>query len=139
MAAILFARDLSAFGRLGRKAVSVVTYDGTGRTSTLRERTEQTGYATAFQPLLEYIDTQIPRREKIEHGLRTDQRTYPEDTIRESLGNALIHQDFSMTGVGPLVEIFSDQLRSRTQASPSCPQTDSSTRRRVQRTKRLRA
>ena len=121
VAAILFARDLSAFGRLGRKAVRVVTYDGTGRTSTLRERTEQTGYATAFQPLLEYIDTQIPRREKIEHGLRTDQRTYPEDTIRESLGNGLIHQDFSMTGVGPLVEIFSDRIEITNPGEPLVP------------------
>ena len=45
VAAILFARDLSAFGRLGRKAVRVVTYEGTGRTRALRERAEQAGYA----------------------------------------------------------------------------------------------
>lgn len=121
VAAILFARDLSAFGRLGRKAVRVVTYEGNGRTSTLRERTEQAGYAPAFRPLLEYIDTQIPRREKIEHGLRTDQRTYPEDTIREPLGNALIHQDFSMTGVGPLVEIFSDRIEITNPGEPLVP------------------
>lgn len=121
VAAILFARDLSAFGRLGRKAVRVVTYEGTGRTSALRERTEQVGYATAFRSLLEYIDTQIPRREKIEHGLRTDQRTYPEDTIREPLGNALIHQDFSMSGVGPLVEIFSDRIEITNPGEPLVP------------------
>lgn len=121
VAAILFARDLSAFGRLGRKAVRVVTYEGTGRTSALRERTEQAGYATAFRPLLEYIDTQIPRREKIEHGLRTDQRSYPEDTIREPLGNAVIHQDFTMTGVGPLVEIFSDRIEITNPGEPLVP------------------
>jgi predicted HTH transcriptional regulator len=118
IAAILFARDLSAFGRLERKAVRVVTYDGPGRTSTLRERSEPAGYATAFQSLLSYIDTQIPRREKIEHGLRTDQRMYPEDTIREPLGNALIHQDFSMTGVGPVVEIFSDRIEITSPGEP---------------------
>jgi len=48
VAAILFARDLSAFSRLGRKAVRIVTYDGVGRTSALRERTEAAGYAAAF-------------------------------------------------------------------------------------------
>ena len=110
IAAMLFARDLSAFGRLGRKAVRVVTYEGQGRTRALRERVETMGYAAGFQPLLAYIDTQVPRHERIEHGLRTDQRTYPEDTIREPLGNALIHQDFSMSGTGPLVELFSDRI-----------------------------
>jgi predicted HTH transcriptional regulator len=118
IAALLFARDLSAFGRLGRKSVRVVTYDGTGRTQTLREKNEQAGYAAAFQPLLGYIDTQIPRHEKVERGLRIDQRTYPEDTIRESLGNALIHQDFSMTGVGPLLEIFSDRIEITSPGEP---------------------
>jgi predicted HTH transcriptional regulator len=120
-AAILFARDLSAFGRLGRKAVRIVTYDGAGRTSALRERMEPTGYAAAFQSLLDYIDTQIPRREKIDHGLRTDLRTYPEDTIREPLGNALIHQDFEMTGVGPLVEIFADRVEITSPGTPLVP------------------
>lgn len=119
--AVLFARDLSAFGRLGRKAVRVVTYDGPGRTRALRERTEPAGYATGFQSLLDYIDTQIPRRERIEHGLRTDQRMYPDDTIREPLGNALIHQDFSMAGVGPLVEIFSDRIEITNPGSPLVP------------------
>ena len=66
--AVLFARELSAFGRLGRKAVRVITYEGPGRTRTLRERTEPAGYATAFQSLLDYMDTQIPRHERIEHG-----------------------------------------------------------------------
>lgn len=119
--AVLFARDLSAFGRLGRKAVRVVTYDGPGRTRALRERAEAAGYATGFQSLLDYIDTQIPRRERIEHGLRTDQRMYPDDTIREPLGNALIHQDFSMAGVGPLVEIFSDRIEITNPGSPLVP------------------
>lgn len=119
--AVLFARDLSDFGRLGRKAVRVVTYEGSGRTRALREHVEPSGYATAFQALLSYIDTQIPTREKIEHGLRTDQRMYPEDTIREPLGNALIHQDFSMTGVGPLVEIFADRIEITSPGAPLVP------------------
>jgi ATP-dependent DNA helicase RecG len=121
VAAVLFARDLSAFGRLGRKAVRIVTYDGVGRTNALRERIEPTGYAAAFQALLDYIDTQIPRRERIEHGLRTDLRTYPEDTIREPLGNALIHQDFGMSGVGPLVEIFADRIEITSPGAPLVP------------------
>jgi predicted HTH transcriptional regulator len=35
---------------------------------------------------------------------------YPELAIRELVANALIHQDFSVTGAGPLIEVFSDRL-----------------------------
>lgn len=35
---------------------------------------------------------------------------YPEKAIRELVANALIHQDFYITGTGPMIEIFSDRI-----------------------------
>jgi len=35
---------------------------------------------------------------------------YPELAIRELVANALIHQDFFMTGTGPMVEIFDNYM-----------------------------
>ncbi len=35
---------------------------------------------------------------------------YPEDAVRELVANALIHQDFSETGTGPMIEIFEDRI-----------------------------
>lgn len=35
---------------------------------------------------------------------------FPELAIRELVANALIHQDFHVTGAGPMVEIFSDRM-----------------------------
>ena len=35
---------------------------------------------------------------------------YPEKAIRELVANALIHQDFTVTGAGPMVEIFTDRM-----------------------------
>lgn len=35
---------------------------------------------------------------------------YPPIALREILGNALIHQDYTVRGTGPLVEIFSDRV-----------------------------
>src|SRR5262249_34938242 len=35
---------------------------------------------------------------------------YPEIALREILANALIHQDFTVTGAGPMVEIFDDRI-----------------------------
>lgn len=35
---------------------------------------------------------------------------YPEIALRELIANALIHQDFTVTGTGPMVEIFDDRI-----------------------------
>ena len=35
---------------------------------------------------------------------------YPELAVRELVANALIHQDFTITGAGPTVEIFADRM-----------------------------
>ena len=35
---------------------------------------------------------------------------YPEIIIRELIPNALIHQDFRISGSGPMLEIFKDRI-----------------------------
>ncbi len=35
---------------------------------------------------------------------------YPEIAVRELVANALIHQDLSLTGNGPMVEVFGDRM-----------------------------
>lgn len=35
---------------------------------------------------------------------------YPELAIRELVGNMLIHQDLTIRGGGPLVEVFDDRV-----------------------------
>jgi predicted HTH transcriptional regulator len=46
---------------------------------------------------------------------------YPEIAIRELVANAIIHQDFSMRGVSPLVEIFSDRIEITNPGQPLIP------------------
>ena len=35
---------------------------------------------------------------------------YPEIAIKETIANSLVHQDFNITGAGPMVEIYSDRI-----------------------------
>jgi ATP-dependent DNA helicase RecG len=69
------------------------------------------GYAAGFEGLMGFIDTLVPRNEVIGQALRRDVPMYPELAIRELVANALIHQDFSITGAGPMIEIFSDRMK----------------------------
>jgi len=116
--AILFARDLREFRRLARKALRVVIYKGTNRVETIKEQTGGKGYAVGFEGAIRYINDQLPQNEQIGQALRREVRTYPEIAIRELVANALIHQDFSITGAGPMVEIFTDRMEITNPGTP---------------------
>ena len=106
----LFAKRLDAFHLLRRKAVRVIQYRGSGRTETLKEQVGGKGYACGFEGLIGYINGLLPANEVIEQALRKTVPMYPELAVRELVANALIHQDFLVTGAGPMVEIFDDRI-----------------------------
>lgn len=110
LGAILFAKRLDAFYGLRRKAGRVVQYRGNGRTETIREQEGGKGYACGFEGLIGYINGLLPANEVIEQALRRSSPMFPELAIRELVANALIHQDFFVTGAGPMVEIFDDRI-----------------------------
>lgn len=110
LGAILFARDLKRFARLARKALRVVLYKGTSRIETIKEHVSSQGYAVGFEGAIGYINDQLPHNEQIGKALRKNVRVYPEIAIRELVANALIHQNFNVTGAGPMVEIFKDRM-----------------------------
>jgi ATP-dependent DNA helicase RecG len=124
LGAILFAKRLSDFGRLGRKVIRVVKYSGDGRFDIERQWEDapaNRGYATSFEAAVDYINSQVEQNEPIEQALRTKVKMYPAIAIRELVGNAIIHQDFSMRGTGPLVEIFDRRIEI---TSPGLPLLD---------------
>jgi len=110
LGAILFAKDLGDFEDLSRKALRVVIYRGRDRTETLREQAGVRGYAVGFAGAIQFILDQLPENEVISEALRETVRMYPDIAIRELVANALIHQDFDLSGTGPLVELFDDRL-----------------------------
>jgi ATP-dependent DNA helicase RecG len=118
LGAILFARNLDEFPALARKAVRVVVYEGKGRLKTLREEVIRKGYATGFTKLIDLLRALLPRSESVGAALRREVPIYPEDAIRELIPNALIHQDFSITGTGPMIEIFSDRMEITNPGAP---------------------
>lgn len=110
LGAILFAKRLDAFHRLRRKAVRVIQYRSNDRTQTIKEREGGKGYACGFEGLISYINGLLPANEVIGEALRKSVPMFPELAVRELVANALIHQDFFVTGAGPTVEIFDDRI-----------------------------
>jgi ATP-dependent DNA helicase RecG len=88
----------------------VIQYKGNGRLETLREREFESGYAVGFDFALEYISGLLPANEVLGKALRSNVTMFPEIAIRELVANALIHQDFSIQGAGPMFEIFDGRI-----------------------------
>lgn len=109
LGAILFAKNLSEFGALGRKGLRVIRYAGRNRVKTLHEAPGNKGYAVGFEAAIEYIHS-LSASEDIGQALRRQVHAYPKLAIRELVANALIHQDFTLTGTGPMVELFEDRI-----------------------------
>lgn len=110
LGAILLAKNLSDFSRVSRKAVRVVQFKGTNRLEMLKEDVGNKGYVCGFEGLIKYISALIPTQEAITGALREHKTAYPTLAIREVVANALIHQDFSIQGTGPVVEIFENRI-----------------------------
>jgi len=110
LGAILFGRNLTVFKNLQRKAVRVIVYKGISRVDAIKEQEGRRGYATGFEGLIKYVMDQLPTNEIIETALRHQVKIYPEVALREFIANALIHQDFSVTGAGVIIEIFTDRI-----------------------------
>lgn len=112
LAAILFAKDLADFPvSIERKAVRFVSYEGNSRATTVTHRRDgRKGYASGFKGLADYIDGLLPNNEHIGKAFREEEPLFPSIAIRELIANALIHQDMTITGAGPLIELFKDRL-----------------------------
>jgi len=110
LGAILFAKRLDSFHALRRKAVRVIQYRGNGRTETHKEQEFSKGYASSFEALISTINGLLPANEVIGEALRKSTPMFPELAVRELVANALIHQDFFVTGAGPTVELFDDRI-----------------------------
>lgn len=112
LGAVLFANRLSDFDpALARKGVRFVVYGGKNRAATVTHRIDEgRGYAVAFESLLGAINGLLPKNEHIGEALRESHPLFPEIAIRELVANALIHQDMTITGAGPQIELFMDRI-----------------------------
>lgn len=110
LGAILFAKKLQNFQHLGRKAVRLILYRGNSRIETVREIEGNKGYAVGFEGLIDYLKALLPSNEEIGKAFRKEVPMYPELAIRELVANAIIHQDFSISGAGPMIELFETRM-----------------------------
>jgi predicted HTH transcriptional regulator len=110
LGAVLFAREFRKFPGLLKKEIRVVRHVGNNRLEMARDASFDRGYAICFEEVVRYVMAMVPSREPIVGAYREKWTAIPEIALREALANAIIHQDFSLSGSGPLVEVFDDRV-----------------------------
>lgn len=115
LGAILFASNLEKFNfNIQTKAVRIARYYGQSRVGTTTEkRLSRKGYASDFKEILEFIIEKSPQRNKITDPHTEIDPLFPTTAIREIVSNALIHQDMTIDGPGPTINIFNDRIEIR--------------------------
>jgi len=123
LGAILAANDIRKFPQtLARKAVRFVSYSGKNRVADVTHRQDGAkGYANGFEGLISFINGLIPKNEVIEQALRRDNPMFPPLAVRELIANALIHQDMTISGTGPQIELFEDRIEFTNPGTPLVP------------------
>lgn len=101
---------LSDFDMLARKSIRLIKYEGKTKIGESKEYPEDKGYAIAFESLIDLVKSLLPGSEIIKTALRKPTSIYPDIALRELIANALIHQDFTIRGSGPMIEIFDDRI-----------------------------
>lgn len=119
--AMLFARDLGAFAGLKRKKIRISRYFGDNRLSPSRDEVIDAGYAVDFPGTIRLIHAMTPSEEVATKDLREERNGYPDLAIREAVANALIHQDLSVSGTSPTIEIFNNRMEI---TNPGAPMVD---------------
>lgn len=121
--ALLFAKNLSDFESVARKAVRVVVYDGLSklRVRDGKDTTDHKGYAAGFEALIDYVHETLPADEEMGAVLRNTTHAYPKKAIREIVGNAMVHQDLTERGTGITVEVYDDRVEVTNPGLPILP------------------
>lgn len=121
LGALLLAKRLEDFPDLSRKAPRVVVYTGSSKLETRLDQPGTRGYAVGYQGLVGFVMNQLPQNEVIEDALRKEVKLVPELVVRELVANALIHQDFAVSGASVMVEIYSNRVEISNPGEPIVP------------------
>ncbi len=110
LGAILLARDIKTFPSIAGKSLRIIKYAGRDKSKSEFEQQAVKGYAVGFSGMMRFLMERLPSEERYIHGVRRHVPMCPETAIREVIANALIHQDFTVTGAGPVIEIYENRI-----------------------------
>ncbi len=114
---ICFARDLLASERLGPKALRIVRHAGTDTAAVVTDVRISEGYVRSL-PIAIALVEHLAGNAGSPLSPQSAGAWPPATVVRDLIVNAAIHQDISVAGAGPTVEVFDDRIEF---SSPGAP------------------
>lgn len=111
LGAYTFAKNIEDFPQLAKRTLRITKYKGNKKIdNAIFDRKGNVGIIVAFDNIIKNIMRFIPSVENYKNGIRVDEPQFPLIVVRELLANALAHQDFSIQGMRPMVEIYDNRI-----------------------------
>lgn len=119
LGAYTLSKDINAFPALKGRTLRITQYNGSQNISNaVYDHTGNFGIAIAFNNIIKAIMRLLPYSEDYSSGQRKDIPMFPQLAIRELVANALVHQDFTVTGSRPTVEIYDTRIEISNPGTP---------------------
>jgi ATP-dependent DNA helicase RecG len=118
LGALLFAKDMSNFDSLLNRGVRLIKYRSNDKTVVERSFDGRRGYAIGVNDLINNTMLLLPSEEYLAGGVRRNRQIFPREAVRELTTNMLMHQDFSISGYAPRIEIYNDRVEFTNPGSP---------------------
>ena len=94
-----------------RKMVRVNVYDGIDKMASKDKIVGRKGYLVGLEGLLATIVKNIPTINIINsNGTKEVIKSYSIDVLREAIVNSMVHQDFTIQGSSPSINIYDDRM-----------------------------
>ncbi|MDM8272893.1 ATP-binding protein [Ligilactobacillus salivarius] len=111
LGAYTFAKNMDNFPTLHKRTIRITKYNGNNKIdNAIFDEQGKLGIIISFNNIIKNITRLIPYKEEYSAGSRKDILEFPQIAIRELVANALVHQDFTITGMYPSVEIFDNRI-----------------------------
>lgn len=107
-ALLMFAENIEKY--IYHSQIFLVAYKGTEGIQIYDKKYIRSDLLTQYQEALVFCEKHLNVRTEFENGRRTDLYEIPLNALRESIANAIIHRDYSMSGTNILLEIHQNRV-----------------------------
>jgi ATP-dependent DNA helicase RecG len=120
LGAIIGARRLSSFPQpIALRAPRFTLYQGISKIQAIREFESDRGLAVGFASLVTEVYEASPQNHLNEELIRTSEKVFPLQALRELIANAFVHQDFSISGASVMIDMYEDRVEISNPGLPS--------------------
>ncbi len=111
LGAYTLAKNMTEFPSLVNRTLRIIKHKGSRHLDkAIFDKDGKLGLANGFENIIKNIMYLIGYKEDYSNGVRTDIPEFPQIAVRELVANALVHQDFTISGKRSTVEIFDNKV-----------------------------